>query len=498
MEQRKKLKICYTSDIHGYFYPTTYADEKRENMGLFGCVADFQKDEETLVIDGGDILQGSAFSAYCRQVLQSPETIAQIMNDCGYDFYTLGNHDFNYGQEYLKEYRTSCNGICVCQNVCNDAGVSLFPYQIHTMPNGLKVGIVGIVTDYVNVWEKTENLDGICIKDPFLAVAEVLPKMKQAADVTICVYHGGFECDIENGQLLTATTENIGYRICKELDFDILLTGHQHMSVFGRQLFGTYVVQPTDRAREYCYLEMEIENGKKVIRSEQRKSKAHNRNPFLEEKYQTLQEKIQTWLNQPIGHLNREILPESKIKMALHGSPIADFFNRIQLYFSGAMISSVGLANEIAGFHKEVSRRDIIATYPYPNTLVVCEINGRQLKTAMERSAEYFSYKKDEGAVCVDKSFLLPKEEHYNYDYYMGVTYEIHPENPKGERITKLAYRGHPVEANEKFTLCLNNYRYSGAGGYDVYKECPLIKEINVEMAELIMEYFHENPCVII
>ena len=150
-----------------------------------------------VVIDGGDILQGSAFSTYCRQVLQSPEIIAQIMNDCGYDFYTLGNHDFNYGQEYLKEYRTSCNGICVCQNVCNDAGVSLFPYQIHTMPNGLKVGIVGIVTDYVNVWEKTENLDGICIKDPFLAVAEVLPKMKQAADVTICVYHGGFECDID-------------------------------------------------------------------------------------------------------------------------------------------------------------------------------------------------------------------------------------------------------------------------------------------------------------
>ena len=51
MEQRKKLKICYTSDIHGYFYPTTYADGNRENMGLFGCVADFRKDEETLVID---------------------------------------------------------------------------------------------------------------------------------------------------------------------------------------------------------------------------------------------------------------------------------------------------------------------------------------------------------------------------------------------------------------------------------------------------------------
>ena len=54
------------------------------------------------------------------------------------------------------------------------------------------------------------------------------------------------------------------------------------------------------------------------------------------------------------------------------------------------MLSSVGLANEIAGFRSEVSTRDIIATYPYPNTLVVCEITGKQLKTVMERSAEYF------------------------------------------------------------------------------------------------------------
>ena len=44
----------------------------------------------------------------------------------------------------------------------------------------------------------------------------------------------------------------------------------------------------------------------------------------------------------------------------------------------------------------------------------------------------------------------------------------------------------------------MNNYRSTGVGGYDVYKECTLIKEINVEMTELIMEYFHENPYVII
>ena len=64
MEQT--LKIYFTSDVHGYFYPTTYGDLKRKDLGLFSFARDFKKDENTLVIDGGDILQGSAFAYYCR------------------------------------------------------------------------------------------------------------------------------------------------------------------------------------------------------------------------------------------------------------------------------------------------------------------------------------------------------------------------------------------------------------------------------------------------
>ena len=66
--QQRKLKIYFTSDVHGYFYPTTYGDMTEKNVGLFGCAGNFKKDEDTLILDGGDILQGSAFAYYCRQV----------------------------------------------------------------------------------------------------------------------------------------------------------------------------------------------------------------------------------------------------------------------------------------------------------------------------------------------------------------------------------------------------------------------------------------------
>ena len=52
------------------------------------------------------------------------------------------------------------HGACVCQNVVDEAGRACHPYVIHTLGNGLRVGIVGIVTDYVNVWERKENPRG--------------------------------------------------------------------------------------------------------------------------------------------------------------------------------------------------------------------------------------------------------------------------------------------------------------------------------------------------
>ncbi len=505
--KKKRLKIYFTSDVHGYFYPTSYGDTLEKNMGLFQCAAEFCKDEDTLILDGGDILQGSAFDCYCRQTLQSSRVIAEIMNDCGYDYYTLGNHDFNYGAEYQAEYRNAHHGRCVCQNVTDTDGNVLYPYEIKRMPGGLRVGIVGIVTDYINVWEKAENLVGVRITEPVEAARDALHKMRGQVDLTVCIYHGGFEREVATGRVLSETTENAAYRICEELDFDILLTGHQHMSIDGQWLNGTYVVQPKEYAKEYHYLEIAVEDGKKEIYSkrcipkitqqERGKSKETKEDlgKILRDKYSSVEQKVQIWLDETVGHLSRALVPEDKVKMALYGSPIADFLNRVQLHFSGAQLSAVGLANEMAGFRKEVSMRDIIATYPYPNTLVVCRITGGQLKTAMERSAEYFAVAED-GKIEVSKSFLEPKVEHYNYDYYAGVTYDIEPAKPIGNRIQNLCCQGKPVQENDTFTLCLNNYRHTGTGGYEVYRECEVIREINTEMVELIMEYFMQNSYI--
>lgn len=479
------LTVYYTSDLHGHLFQTDYISRQEKSMGLFSCAEEFTDKENILVIDGGDILQGSAFAYYC-QIHKDNSVIAEGMNAYGYDFVAIGNHDFNYGTEYLKEYLGKLNAVCVCQNIREKrSGLYPFGWRKCRLKNGLRIGIAGIVTDFVNLWEKEENLGEYVIEPPFIAAQKALSEMRGEVDIKICVYHGGFEADLDTGKLLENSGENIGYRICRELDYDLLLTGHQHMAVAGENLFGTYTVQPPCNGRAYCELRLFQGYGLRV------ESELHT--PRLKElsypKAAGAAEKtVQLWLDAPLCRLKEELLPEDKLSMALHGSPIADMINRIQLEISKADISCTSLANEICGFHKELTIRDILTTYPFSNTLVVLEVTGRVVKDALERSAEYFVIQ--DGDIAISEKFLHPKEEHYNYDYFYGITFERDLFAEEGERIRSIKFHGKDIGKEDSFLLCLNSYRASGAGGYDMYLGCRVVQTGTKEIAEELLEYF--------
>lgn len=116
--------------------------------------------------------------------------------------------------------------------------------------------------DDVNVWERSEHLTRLKILSPMEAARDALRKLKSSnIDITVCVCHGGFEHDLETGRILSNTTENISYQLCEELKFDILLTGHQHMSIDGQMVAGTFVVQPPDWGKIAVFIEVSILDG---------------------------------------------------------------------------------------------------------------------------------------------------------------------------------------------------------------------------------------------
>ena len=100
----KELTIYYTSDTHGHIFPVDYASGGPEASGLLNMASVIRKDGNTLVLDGGDSLQGTPFTVYYLEHREDwPfHPVAEAFRAMGLDYFTLGNHDFNYGYQTLK------------------------------------------------------------------------------------------------------------------------------------------------------------------------------------------------------------------------------------------------------------------------------------------------------------------------------------------------------------------------------------------------------------
>lgn len=490
----KQLKIYFTSDLHGYVYPTDYTDRTEKPMGILNILSNYEKDGNTLIIDGGDTIQGSPFMTFLSSQSLKNHPLAHVMNEGGYDYVTLGNHEFNYGYDYLKSYLTNLNAKCLCANVIDRTDeLPLFSSDIKVMENGLKVGIIGFTTDFIPIWEKAHNLENFEVRDTFSSIRAIHDELKPQVDVLIGVYHGGFEYDLATHEQLSTSSENIAYKICKELAFDVLLTGHQHVPLKNRDLFGTHVVQPPHNASQYAQINLTFDEGQCQITSDL-KPAGNTPTPALYEALLPLQQQVQTWLDEPAGFLNQPLQPDERITMATEGSLLANFINQIQLEASGADLSCTSFANVVKGFNEKVTVRDIVSTYVYPNTLVVLEVTGAVLKEALEVCASYIHYENNE--LSVSRRFLQPKVAHYNYDFFSNVFYTFDLTQPVGSRVVSMRIHDKDVQPTDRFSLVMNNYRASGVGGYECLRGCKVLKEIPIEMTEIIIDYFIKHQHV--
>ncbi len=492
----RKLTIYFTSDIHGYFAPTDYANNCRAASGLANCAANFTHDRNTLILDGGDTLQGSPFTYWLYSRTEEKSLIpARLMTLAGCDFFTLGNHDFNYGPTELERYIEAMDARCLCANVQGLRGVERC--AVVTLENGLRVGLTGVTSQFVPKWEKKENIAGLTFTDAFEAARDILAELKtQKVDITICLYHGGFENDVDTGRPLSKTLENEGWRMCQELDYDILLTGHQHMPFADKCVNGTFTCQPPDKARQYIKMDVTVDDGKVMAKSELCPAGDVTPEAF-KELLEPLEAETAKFLDTPLGHLDRDLRPSTPLKRALKGSLIANFYNQVQLEASGADISCTCLANTMRGFSENITVRDIVASYVFPNTLKTIMVDRAVLKKALERSADYYAIDEN-GEVCVSDSFLHPIVAHFNYDFITGIEATIDLHRAPGERVTSIRWHGEELPEDKTLTMCLNDYRASGAGGYDFYADCELVREQPDDIAELIINYVDRHRDIVV
>ncbi|MCH3962308.1 MAG: bifunctional metallophosphatase/5'-nucleotidase [Solobacterium sp.] len=491
------IRLLVTSDVHGLIYPYSYADGsvQKQGFGQLYTLVQSLRTENTLLLDNGDSLAGSplSFFHYLKHADEiSP--ITAIMHEMQYDYINVGNHDFNYGEDALMMHLQNVGAPCITNNYLF-RGVPYGPNYVIREIAGKKLALIGVTTQYTPHWENPAHIKHSRFEDAFenLKKNVELVKKLEKPDYIIALYHGGFERDFKTGYLTEEDTgEDEGIQMMRMIpDLDILLAGHQHHSLCGT--YNNIVYTETSAyGMDLACVDIDPDTGKIEARMIPGDGKTDDSvlSPVQKE-----EDECQLWLDQTLGTSNVNLKITDENDARLHKSQLITFFNQVQMEATGAEISATALFLNCTGFNPQITMRNLISSYVYPNTLTVKKMTGKILREYLEKDAEFWSIRADD-TIGVDPSHDFPTPQHYNYDMLDGVDYTIKVSNPIGQRITSLTYQGKDVEPDQEFTVCINNYRAAGGGNFSMIKNCPTVSVNLSSMVELLAEYILKHKVI--
>jgi len=508
MKTSFNLRILQTSDVHGYVYPRSYSTKEVADIGLaqISTLLKKYRTKNTILIDTGDTIQGSPLTYHHYKENPSQQNpLSKVFNYLKYDYVTLGNHEFNYGTENLNNFANFLDAKILNSNLLNETtNKPIFgnEFDIIQYDNGPKIALIGATTHYIPNWEQPSHIEHIKFINAFEAIKKYVSLIKKTEnpDFIIVNYHGGFERDLETHEAtIEDTGENQGYKILKEIDdIDLLLTGHQHRILAGK-LFNTYYLQPSFNGTGLGYLDIDFNlvndkwiynvNNIEVLFTNDLEPDINLINLVQESEQQT-----QSFLDTPIGFTNEDYSINDQLEARLNKHPLITFINEVQLQYSKAEISSCSLGNDVSGFKNDITIRDVIGTYLFPNTLVVKKVKGDVLLKALEKTAEFFEIEK--GKAVISKKFNTPKLQLYAYDMYDNIKYTIDLKEPYKNRIKNVTFNNRPLDLDKHYSLVMNNYRASGGGDYLFFRDCHTIEDFQVDMIELLINYIQEKRII--
>nr|WP_154959778.1 bifunctional UDP-sugar hydrolase/5'-nucleotidase [Paenibacillus xylanexedens] len=523
--------ILFTSDLHGAIRPVHYNTNAYRHAGLALLASlirqERERSPELLLIDNGDLLQGSPLASYAASHAPKAQThpFIHVLNELGYDAAVMGNHEFNYGQELLRGAVEGSSFPWLSANILmkrekqqivglplapDGAGFPAFgePYLIKTLSTGVKVALLGATTHYIPNWEHPKNIEGLHFMNAMDTIRTWVKYIREHEhpDVLVVSYHGGFECDLETGEPAERLTgENQAYAICREIDgIDILLTGHQHRQLTG-EIHGVTVIQPgfngSGLGQVSVQLQQSPDTDKWVVTEKKAKLLLLEDYPDLKpdpavmKLTNELEASAQTWLDQPIGGVDGDgdLSISSATQLRLQAHPFIDFVHQVQMEATGAQLSNTAMLSEEArGFGKQITVRDVLSNFIYPNTLTVLELSGKDIREALEQTARYFELNIS-GEVVVNPAYMQPKPQHYNYDMWAGIEYELNISQPVGSRVVKLERDGKPLEMDGTYSVVMNSYRAAGGGDYAMYPGKKVLHEGATDMAALVEDFIRRH-----
>lgn len=520
-----KIKIVYTTDVHGNFFPVDYITMSPVDGSLSRVVSAIDSIRETpggnnlVLLDNGDFLQGQPSVYYYNYIdTISPHLASEIYNYIGYDATTIGNHDVETGHAVYDRWRSQNRMPLLGANVIdNKSGQPyLRPYVI-LEKDGVRIAVLGLLTPAIPAWLPENLWSGLSFEDMETSAKKWMPiiKSNENPDIIIGLFHSGHDETMRTGEFI----ENASLKIAREVPgFDALLIGHDHQkfhevieNVVGEKVT---VLNTANNAKAVGLLEFDVKKSNGKLKSKKITSNILDITGFepdkaFLEKFAPQREKIENYVARKIGNVSEEM----SIDDAFFGpSTFMSFLHRLQLDISGADISFAAPLSFGAVIRKGPMKvSDTFTLYKYENMLYVIKMTGREIKDYLEESYSIWTRQitdsqhhlinfKSENPSLNDNRLAKPA---YNFDSATGIDYTVDVTKPKGEKINISSLSdGRSFSLDSTYTVAINSYRANGGGnllsdGAGISREelkKRIVSATDKDLRYYLIDYIEKHP----
>lgn len=538
------LRVLATTDLHMQLMSFNYySDLPIQGMGLAaltGTITDLRKtsaagQRHVLLVDNGDLLQGTALGDYLvsQGDRDHPHPVAQAMNELGYVAVGLGNHDLDYGLDYLDWFARDLSAPVVSSNL------SLAPPRPWLAPFALVetmgpcVGIVSALPPGTLRGLHAHLGDDAHISNMEDAIRIHADKAREAgADVVLGLIHSGIGDD---------TDENALHRIAQQGKVDALVGGHTHQVFPGEDhaglhdadmarglLAGVPTVMPGFGGALVGCIDLDLQRSEdgnwQVTRASGAVFPAHKSPPAnttalnalhaphtatcaaLESEITQIAHPLTSYFSQVTATEKSGLVAAAQaeaIDAARQGTEYADLplLSAVSAPRAGGRGGPWNYTDIPAG---PLKARHVADLHVYANLIWAVHVTGAQLRDWLEKSAGAFVQQYDDPTQpLVDAA--VPS---FDFDVVHGVSYDIDPTVPAHfdysgarrpgarHRIGPILHDGRVVQDDDAFLVAVNSFRACGGGNFPGFDPTRPVLRPRLNSSDVIRDYLAsgKNP----
>ena len=450
-----EVKIFHTSDVHGFYFPTTV---KGQTFGGFATFAGYLENQTKpyLLLDSGDFTSGTYEAKKSKG-----EYSVDFINELGYNAVTLGNHENDFKDDALLRNNAALKADLLVLNA-EDRQTKKYPAHIKPYAfyniNGYKIAVIGVGKEF------SSNSKYIKINKPRKLLKKAVAEVKsQNPDAIILLIHDSAQDDKhETAYTTVKLTEGLG--------IDLVLGGHAHKIIQNKKAGNTVFAESGTALRGITKATLTFDDKTKkltdikteyVLMDNEKIKPSKNMLAFAEKRLDKKMEIV-------IGKAQENISNKPGTANGGVDSYLGDLFCDIVKNATGAeiaVINSGAIRTSVqAG---DITNRVIEEILPFQNKIMKVKVDGKFIEKLVRKSLK----------------------ENSSLFQYSGLKAKYFFKNNR-VKIIEILVNGQPLNNAQIYTLAVPDFIANGnSEGYLFKKVTDKVNYSDTYLADYFVDY---------